>query len=593
LTAKDLARLSSVRIVRAERSALPPAERDHALADMVVAETAGAPSFVYAIKRGAHYPYDEAVPPGRTRRTAAAAIALGFRSEEAAIAARYLDAISFAVDEFFADLLPRLADRDILVFYMSDHAESLLEDGRTRAHCSEGPAPAEQGRVPLLVWASGGAVRNLADVVAPRGHVSAYRLHPTLVRTMGYAPATPTLFGESEDRQRFYSGDPVSFLPEMKDRVAVGLFLAVASSSCSEPRAGIVAAPSPPAIAPNAEPLPPQLVPEDGRLALDTEYWLGSEEEENASFTAFSARIREIQDKAATDNRQPVQRGFHAKSHGCLSGELQLDPHRDPRTRFGVFADDAGTRRVVVRFSNGVGWKQGDSELDARGMAVKVLDVPGPKYQPDEQNTQDFLMTNTPVPVGRDSVEFMEFAKANVKGRAAGLLFLVGHASNVAAALSRATPVDSMVTERYWSGSAYHLGAHQAVKIATRPCDLHLVREPNRSSDDYLREDLVVAAKDGICMQMYVQFQVDPTRTPIENASRIWEETDAPIVPVARVVMPPQTIASASTPACDQLSFTPWHAIPAHKPMGNINRARRFVYDASRVYRHGGGDPAR
>lgn len=375
----------------------------------------------------------------------------------------------------------------------------------------------------------------------------------------------------------------------MDRRFAVGLLLVVAS--CTEPRAAVTP-PNPPAIEPDAEPLPPQMVPADGRLALDTEYFLGSEEEEKAQFTAFAARIREIQDRAAVDNRQPVQRGFHAKSHGCLDGELQLDPHRDPRTRHGVFAG-VERRRVVVRFSNGVGWKQGDSELDARGMAVKVLDVPGPKYQPDETTTQDFLMTNTPVPVGRNAVEFMEFAKANVKGRTAGLLFLAGHASHVAAALSRTNPVDSMVTERYWSGSAYHLGAHQAVKVLTRPCDLHLVREPKRTSDDYLREDLVAAARDGICMQMYVQFQADPERTPIEDTSRIWEETDAPIVPVARIMMPPQTIGATSTPACDQLSFTPWHSIPAHKPMGNINRARRFVYDASRVYRHGGGEPTR
>lgn len=375
----------------------------------------------------------------------------------------------------------------------------------------------------------------------------------------------------------------------MPRRVVVSFLLAVVG--CSEPHAAVTP-PSPPTIAPDAEPLPPQPVPADGRLALDTEYFLGSEEEEKAQFEAFAARIREIQDRAAIDNRQPVQRGFHAKSHGCLTGKLQLDPHRDPRTRFGVFADV--DRRVVVRFSNGVGWKQGDRELDARGMAVKVLDVPGPKYQPDEATTQDFLMTNTPVPVGRNAVEFMEFAKANVKGRTAGLLFLAGHASHVAAALSRTTPVDSMVTERYWSGSAYHLGAHQAVKLLTRPCDLHLVREPERTSDDYLREDLVAAAaKDGICMQMYVQFQTDAVRTPVEDTSRIWEETDAPIVPVARIVMPAQTIDPASTPACDQLSFTPWHSIPAHKPMGHINRARRFVYDASRVYRHGGGEPTR
>lgn len=345
-------------------------------------------------------------------------------------------------------------------------------------------------------------------------------------------------------------------------------------------------------IDPNAEPLPPQ-VPTDDRPAFNTEYFLGSEEEEKAQFAAFTKQIQAIQNQAASEHGQPVQRGFHAKAHGCLDGELQLDRRRDPRTRYGVFADDSKPKRVIVRFSNGVGWQQTDNELDARGMAVKVLDVPGPKYLPDEQNTQDFLMTNAPVPVGRDAVEFMTFARANVNGRIAGIFFLMGHASTAAQALSRTNPVDSMVTERYWSGGVFHLGAHQAVKLSSRPCDLHLVREPKRDSDDYLRTDLALAARDGICMQLYVQFQTDPVRTPIENSSKVWEEYDSPIVPVGKVVMPPQVFDPKDDKACNQLSFSPWHSIPAHKPMGHINRARRYVYDASRAHRGGGGEPKR
>jgi hypothetical protein len=339
-----------------------------------------------------------------------------------------------------------------------------------------------------------------------------------------------------------------------------------------------------PAIDPNAEPAEPE-VPVDDRPALNTEYFLGTREQEAAQFAEFARQIQELQRKAKTEHGQPLQRGFHAKSHACLSGELRLDPHRDPRTRFGLFADSQGPKRVVARFSNGVGWRQSDGELDARGLAFKVFGVDGTKYLPDEQDTQDFLMTNSPTPVGRDAVEFMEFARANANGRVAGLFFLGGHASTAAKALVRTFAVDSMVTERYWSGGAYHLGAHQAVKYSTRPCDLRLVREPSRSSDDYLRDDLVLAAKDGVCMTLYVQLQTDPDKTPIENSSAVWEESDSPILPVAKIVMPPQVVEPSATAACDALAFTPWHAIPAHKPMGHINRARRYVYEASQTLR--------
>jgi hypothetical protein len=36
----------------------------------------------------------------------------------------------------------------------------------------------------------------------------------------------------------------------------------------------------------------------------------------------------------------------------------------------------------------------------------------------------------------------------------------------------------------------------------------------------------------------------------------------------------------------EQLSSTPWHALPEHRPLGSINRARRVVYDAVSKYRH-------
>ena len=362
--------------------------------------------------------------------------------------------------------------------------------------------------------------------------------------------------------------------------------LALAFGCAHAPREGGAGPRTGPVVDPNAEPAEPQ-APVGDTPHWNTEYYLGTRDQELAQFAEFARQIQEIQRTLAKNHDQPISRGFHAKSHACLTGELHLDPHRNPRTRYGLFADGQGTKKVTVRFSNGVGFKQGDGDLDARGLAVKVHGVEGPKYLPEEADSQDFLMTNTPTPVGRDAVEFMEFARANTDGRLAALFFLVRRASTASIALSRTGPIDSMVTERFWSGSAYHLGAHQAVKFQTRPCDLRLVRQPPHDGDDYLRKDLVAAAaKDGVCMRLYVQLQTDPEATPIENASVEWKESDSPLLPVATIEMPPQVVDDSATAACDQLAFTPWHSIPAHKPMGHINRARRYVYAASQAQRH-------
>jgi hypothetical protein len=342
---------------------------------------------------------------------------------------------------------------------------------------------------------------------------------------------------------------------------------------------------------PLSTPAPPQPPPASGVLEFNAEYWLGSEAEEAKQFAAFRAQIQLLQQSAKDKHQQSIQRGFHAKSHACFDGKLTLDPARPPTTRFGIFADDAPARSVYVRFSNGVGWSQPDGDLDARGMAVKVLDVPGDALLPDEKGTQDLLMTNAPTPVGKDAVEFMEFARANAEGTVSQLLFLAGHAKTAGGALTATNPIDSVVKAQYWSGGAYHLGAHQAIKYSAKPCDPYLPRPPRPDHPDYLQLDVEDAARTGICMALYVQFQVDPVLTPIEDASVEWTEEMTPFIKVATITMPAQT--SWSRDACDQLSFSPWHAIAAHQPMGHINRARRHVYDASRQLRQGGGLPNR
>lgn len=36
----------------------------------------------------------------------------------------------------------------------------------------------------------------------------------------------------------------------------------------------------------------------------------------------------------------------------------------------------------------------------------------------------------------------------------------------------------------------------------------------------------------------------------------------------------------------DNLSFTPWHSLPEHRPLGGINRARKIIYEALSEFRH-------
>jgi hypothetical protein len=68
---------------------------------------------------------------------------------------------------------------------------------------------------------------------------------------------------------------------------------------------------------------------------------------------------------------------------------------------------------------------------------------------------------------------------------------------------------------------------------------------------------------------------------PIEDASAVWPEDRSPFIPVARISVPSQPAWNEARSAAidDGMSFSPWHALAAHRPLGSIMRARKVVYD--------------
>jgi hypothetical protein len=128
-----------------------------------------------------------------------------------------------------------------------------------------------------------------------------------------------------------------------------------------------------------------------------------------------------------------------------------------------------------------------------------------------------------------------------------------------------------------------HNGEDQAMMYSVRP------RIPKRSwipglpcwtSPIYLREAMIrTLAETHIDFDFMIQRQTDAFRMPIENAGVRWPEKLSPYVTVATLHMPQQTFDSQ--PQFDfarNLSYTPWHCIAEHRPLGNQSRARRRMY---------------
>ena len=87
-----------------------------------------------------------------------------------------------------------------------------------------------------------------------------------------------------------------------------------------------------------------------------------------------------------------------------------------------------------------------------------------------------------------------------------------------------------------------------------------------------------------------LQFQTDAEKMPIEDASVEWKEDDSPYVPVARIVIARQDINLAETVSrCEAVAFNPWFSLVEHQPLGNMNRARRRIYEAMAAFRQAHG----
>jgi hypothetical protein len=88
-------------------------------------------------------------------------------------------------------------------------------------------------------------------------------------------------------------------------------------------------------------------------------------------------------------------------------------------------------------------------------------------------------------------------------------------------------------------------------------------------------------ARGDVAFDFLIQFQTDPRRMPVEDASVDWPESLSPFIPVAQVRIPAQTFDSPAQLAfAGNLSYNPWHSVEAHRPLGNQNRARKALYMA-------------
>ena len=106
--------------------------------------------------------------------------------------------------------------------------------------------------------------------------------------------------------------------------------------------------------------------------------------------------------------------------------------------------------------------------------------------------------------------------------------------------------------------------------------------------ENAIREE-VQAEMRGIDAQWAFRVQLcrDLGRQPVEDPTVEWDEDEAPFVTVATVRAAAQDSWDvARVRAVDEeMRFSVWTGLEAHRPLGNVNRARKDVYRHSADFR--------
>ncbi len=321
----------------------------------------------------------------------------------------------------------------------------------------------------------------------------------------------------------------------------------------------------------------------------------------------ITATLLNIAKKVGERQRHTV-RGVHAKSHGLLKAEVMVLPDLRAELRQGLFAK-AGSYGAVMRFSTVPGDILSDHISTTRGLAIKIIGVEG-EMLPNHagQVTQDFIFNNastfhsarakdflksiTLLDRHADDSEALKQVVSSVAQTAEEGLELGGEKSPFLIGFGGHPPTHPL-------GETYHtavplrfgdyFGKMHLVPVSSNLTALRGRHVDHPDSWNCVKNSIVTFFQTETAVwELRVQLCTDLAKMPVEDASVEWDEHLSPSLTIARVTVQPQNAYSNPRRVWvdEQLSFNPWHSLAAHRPLGNIMRARLKAYRASSHFRH-------
>lgn len=330
--------------------------------------------------------------------------------------------------------------------------------------------------------------------------------------------------------------------------------------------------------------------------------------DEDQTFSELAGTMRHISE-IINDRARNAFRSVHAKSHALLKAQMTVLSHLPAPFQQGLF-QTGGNYPVIMRFSTNPGDILPDSISSPRGLAVKVIGIANGEMEPHHsgQVTQDFVLVNAKAFGAPDAAGFLKIVQLLEQHvtDSEGLKQLVststrvlentlevfGGGSETLKAFGH--PETNILGESYFSQAPIRYGEYIA-KVSIQPASENLKRLTGKHVEHLgkrysgLRDDAVKffeteAAEWDVCVQLCT----DLDKMLVEDASVKWPEDLSPYVPVAHITAAPQNAYSPERRIFvdEKLSFNPWHCLAAHRPLGNIMRARFEAYQASTQFRH-------
>ena len=303
--------------------------------------------------------------------------------------------------------------------------------------------------------------------------------------------------------------------------------------------------------------------------------------DEEQRYAGYARQFAEIQ--ARKSARWGPGRTLHRKQITAAHGILEVLDGLPGFARHGLFAHPHDYD-VWVRLSNG-GMDQGpDNAPDIRGFSIRVFGVQGDSALGGPAKSQDFTLINQEAFAFSGSGEFVDFVAAASHGN--GSLFkyifkrygLLGAPRQLSKMIKVAgKPFGGFATEPLFSALPMANGPY-AVRVRLQPA-VSNGTAALEAVGDWALDFSNRLARQPLHWDLQLQFYANEQLTPIEDAAVNWE---TPYSTVARLMLPQQ---QTSSPEGRELArqveatvFDPWQALAEHRPLGDVQRARKVVY---------------